>query len=150
MPLLGILGRFESHQKQFFVIFEAKYNKRKKLWKNRKISEKYRKLSGKIGQTKFLCIFLFEAHRKTIFRRNIGRKNRNFCPWSSVATTRMKEKICNKKIKYRKMEHRDMYSNEINRSCLRRLNSLRGCNQVEDELNSNSTPIKKSQNSSFF
>ena len=54
MPLLGILGGFESHQKQFFVIFEAKYNKRKKLWKNRKISEKYRKklekyrkLSGK-------------------------------------------------------------------------------------------------------
>ena len=56
MPLLGILGGFESHQKQFFVNFEAKYNKRKKLWKNRKISEKYRKksekyrkLSGKIG-----------------------------------------------------------------------------------------------------
>ena len=48
MPLLGILGGFESHQKQFFVIFEAKYNKRKKLWKNRKKSEKYRKLSGKI------------------------------------------------------------------------------------------------------
>ena len=41
---------------------------------------KSRKFSGKIGQTKFLCIFLFEAHRKTIFRRNIGRKNRNFCP----------------------------------------------------------------------
>ena len=50
----------------------------------REISEfigKNRKKSGKIGQTKFLCIFLFEAHRKTIFRRNIGRKNRNFCPW---------------------------------------------------------------------
>ena len=42
---------------------------------------KSRKFSGKIGQKKFLCIFLFEDHRKTIFRRNIDRKNRNFCPW---------------------------------------------------------------------
>ena len=72
MPLLGILGGFESHQKQFFVIFEAKYNKRKKLWKNRKISEKYqkksekyRKLSGKIGKSREksdkrnFCAFFF-------------------------------------------------------------------------------------------
>ena len=29
---------------------------------------KSREFSGKIGQKKFLCIFLFEAHRKTIFR----------------------------------------------------------------------------------
>ena len=56
---------------------------RKKSEKYRHLSEKVgknRKKSGKIGQTKFLCSFLFEAHRKTIFRRNIGRKNRNFCP----------------------------------------------------------------------
>ena len=39
---------------------------------------KNRKKSGKIGQKKFLCIFLFEAHRKTIFRRNIGRKTEIF------------------------------------------------------------------------
>ena len=31
------------------MIFEAKYNKRKKLWKNRKISEKIGEISGKIG-----------------------------------------------------------------------------------------------------
>ena len=34
MPFPSILGGFESHQKQFFEIFEAKYNKRRKLWKN--------------------------------------------------------------------------------------------------------------------
>ena len=45
MPLPGILGGFESHQNQFFVIFEAKYNKRKKLWKNRK-------KSGKVGKNR--------------------------------------------------------------------------------------------------
>ena len=85
-----------------FLRFLKQNNKRKKLWKNRKFRRnigksrrnigiyrklsgkigKSRKFSGKIGQTKFLCIFLFEAHRKTIFRRNIGRKNRNFCPCS--------------------------------------------------------------------
>ena len=40
---------------------------RKKSEKYRYLSEiigKSRKFSGKIGQTKFLCIFLFEAHRK--------------------------------------------------------------------------------------
>ena len=45
---------------------------------------KSRKFSGKIGQTKFLCIFFFEPHRKTIFRRKIGRKFRNFCPWAGL------------------------------------------------------------------
>ena len=75
-----------------FLRFLKQNNKREKLWKNRKFRRNigksrrnigiYRKFSGKIGQTKFLCIFLFEAHRKTIFRRNIGRKNRNFCPCS--------------------------------------------------------------------
>ena len=40
---------------------------RKKSEKYRHLSEKVgknRKKSGKIGQTKFLCSFLFEAHRK--------------------------------------------------------------------------------------
>ena len=62
MPLLGILGGFESHQKQFFEIFEAKYNKRKKLWK---ISEKIGEISGKIGKSleksdkRNFCAFFF-------------------------------------------------------------------------------------------
>ena len=65
MPLLGILGGFESHKKQFFVIFEAKYNKRKKLWKISEIIGKNRKLSGKIGKSleksdkRNFCAFFF-------------------------------------------------------------------------------------------
>ena len=45
MPFPGILGGFETHQKQFFEIFEAKEQKEKTM-KNRKISGK---LSGNIG-----------------------------------------------------------------------------------------------------
>ena len=37
---------------------------------------KSRKFSGKIGQTKFLCIFFFEAHRKN----DISAKNRPKIP----------------------------------------------------------------------
>ena len=37
MSFLGILGGFETHQKQFFEIFEAKEQKEKTV-KNRKIS----------------------------------------------------------------------------------------------------------------
>ena len=41
---------------------------RRNIGKSRRNIGIYRKKSGKIGQKKFLCIFLFEAHRKTIFR----------------------------------------------------------------------------------
>ena len=51
MPFLAILGGFESHQKQFFEIFEAKEQKKKTV-KSRKISGKYRKLSKKIGKNR--------------------------------------------------------------------------------------------------
>ena len=49
MPFPGILGGFETHQKQFFEIFEAKEQKEKTV-KNRKISGKYRKKSEIIGK----------------------------------------------------------------------------------------------------
>ena len=53
MSFPGIFGGFETHQKQFFEIFEAKEQKESKNRKFWKISGKYRKLSGKIGQRKF-------------------------------------------------------------------------------------------------
>ena len=61
MPFLAILGGFETHQKQFFEIFEAKEQKEKtvknrKYWKKSEnfgeISEKVGKLSEKIGKNR--------------------------------------------------------------------------------------------------
>ena len=40
MPLLAILGGFESHQKQFFVIFEAKGKNCRKIGNYREKSDK--------------------------------------------------------------------------------------------------------------
>ena len=51
MPFLGILGGFETHQKQFFEIFEAKEQKEKKV-KNRKYRKKpenFGEISEKVG-----------------------------------------------------------------------------------------------------
>ena len=54
MPFPGILGGFETHQKQFFEIFETKEQKEKTV-KNRKFRGnigKSRKLSGNIGKNR--------------------------------------------------------------------------------------------------
>ena len=51
MPFPSILGGFETHQKQFFEIFEAKEQKEKTV-KNWKISGKYRKKSEIIGKNR--------------------------------------------------------------------------------------------------
>ena len=54
MPFPGILDGFETHQKQFFEIFEAKEQKEKTV-KNRKFRGnigKSRKLSEKIGKNR--------------------------------------------------------------------------------------------------
>ena len=67
MPLLGILGGFESHQKQFFVIFEAKYNKREKLWKNRKLSGKTGKSLEKSDKRNFCAFFFSRLTEKRYF-----------------------------------------------------------------------------------
>ena len=68
MPLSGILGGFESHKKQIFEIFEGKNSG--KIGNYRKKSE----ILGKNWTNEISVHFFFEAHRKTIFRRKIGRK----------------------------------------------------------------------------
>ena len=101
MPLPGILGGFETRQKQFFHIFGAK-GKNQKFFFSGKIGffEKYRYFIGKnrylsenIGIYRKTAIFLlpifpsqnrFQPNRKPIFRRKIGRKNRFLLPWSKV------------------------------------------------------------------
>ena len=108
VSLPGILGGFETRQKQIFHIFGTREKIRNFFFqeksgffgkyryfigKYRYLSENidiYRKISvfiGKIGDFSpifLLPIFppenLFQHRRKPIFRRKIDRKNRFFCP----------------------------------------------------------------------
>ena len=81
MPFPGISGGFETYQKQFFEIFEAKEQKKKTV-KNRKKSEIIGKLSEKIGKNRTKEISVEISYRSPpisdispIFRS----KYRKFC-----------------------------------------------------------------------
>ena len=65
MPFPAILGGFETHQKQFFEIFEAKEQMEKTV-KNRKISGKYRKKSEIIGKYRKLSEKIGKIRTKEI------------------------------------------------------------------------------------
>ena len=80
--LPGILGGFETRQKQIFHIFGTREKIRNFFFQEISV------FIGKIGDFSpifLLPIFppenLFQHRRKPIFRRKIGRKNRFFCPW---------------------------------------------------------------------
>ena len=101
VSLPGILGGFETRQKQIFHIFGTR-EKIEKFFsrKNQDFSENIGILSGNIGIYWKISVFignigdfslifllsifppenLFQHRRKPIFRRKIGRKNRFFCP----------------------------------------------------------------------
>ena len=96
MPFSNILGGFETHQKQFFEIFEAKEQKEKTV-KNRKyrkisgkyrkkseIIGKYRKLSEKIGKNRTKEISVEISFRSPPISQIFRPKYRKFCSLSTA------------------------------------------------------------------
>ena len=69
MPLLGILGGFEIHQKQFFHIFEPR-NKREK-----KNSAKFRENSAIFSPFFFFRFFPVQIFSKLLENRFFGNKS---------------------------------------------------------------------------